>query len=196
MGNPRTSSGGRPQGFLHMEETAARPLRVVRHDVVYSDRNQSIQRVSAEFGGFSKEYFVSDHGQRVALVAISEGQVLLTRQYRLIVDDVSLEVPGGGLAAEEPPEIGAARECLEETGVVCRDIRPLLRFHAGMDICLNYTHVFWTDDCTESSGFPIGRKVWVPLTTCLEMVSSEQIVDGLSIISLLAIKRLMDGEHR
>lgn len=169
-----------------MEETISRPLRIVHHDVVYRDRNQSIQRVSADFDGFCKDYFVADHGERVALVAVRDGHVLLTRQYRLIVDDLSLEVPGGGLKPGELPETGAVRECCEETGVVCSNVRPLLCFHPGLDICRNYTHIFWTDECVDSGGVSDGKRLWVPLMKCIEMISSQQIVDGLSIASLLA----------
>lgn len=177
-----------------MEETLSKPLSVARHEVVYRDRNQSIQRVTAEFDGFSKEYFVADHGERVAVVVVRDRHVLLTRQYRLIVDCLSLEVPGGGLAVGEPPEVGAARECKEETGVVCTNLRPLVCFHPGLDICRNYTRVFWTDESIDSGRSRERGRLWVPLTECLEMVSAKRIVDSLSIVSLLALAVLVgDG---
>jgi ADP-ribose pyrophosphatase len=179
-----------------LEETVHRPLKIVHHEVVYEDRNQSIQRVTASFDGFNKEYFVADHGERVALIALRDGCVLLTRQYRLIIDDISFEVPGGGLGTEESPEVGAARECREETGVVCTNLRPLLCFHPGMDICRNYTRVFWTDECSDTDEIPDNRKRWVPLAGALEMVESRNIVDGLSIAGILAISAHLMGGAR
>lgn len=176
-----------------MEETVSKPLKIVHHDVVYQDRNQSIQRVSADFAGFSKEYFVADHGERVALVAFRDGHVLLTRQYRLIINDISFEIPGGGLEEGELPEAGAVRECREETEVVCANVRPLLCFHPGLDIYKNYTRVFWTNDCSDSHAERNDRRVWVPLKKCVEMICDQQIVDGLSIAALLAFCSFSDG---
>jgi 8-oxo-dGTP pyrophosphatase MutT (NUDIX family) len=169
-----------------MEETLSTPLRIVHHDVVYEDRNQSIQRVSADFDGFSKEYFVADHGERAALVAVRGGKVLLTRQYRLIINGLSYEIPGGGVEAGEQPSSAAARECLEETGVECHRIRPLISFHSGLDICKNFTSVFWSDNCREVTERTVDSRLWVPLATCIEMVFSQEIVDSLSVASLLA----------
>jgi ADP-ribose pyrophosphatase len=169
-----------------MEETLLEPLKISPQEVVYRDRNQTIQRTLAHFDGFTKEYFVSDHGKRVALVAIRNGEVLLTRQYRLIINRLSHEVPGGGMEAGESPAIAAARECLEETGVKCRNLHPLLSFHPGLDICKNFTYIFWTDECHEAVADNDERRIWIPLAKCVDMVFSQEIVDSLSVIALLA----------
>lgn len=46
----------------------------------------------------------------------TEGNVVLVRQYRHGVDDLTLEIPGGLVDASEDPAQAAMRECLEETG--------------------------------------------------------------------------------
>ena len=169
-----------------MEETTLLPSHIDEKEVVYRDRIRSIQRVLAHFGGFTKEYFVSDHGERAALVAVRQGNVLLTRQYRLIINDISWEVPGGGINPGESPEIAATRECLEETGVQCNNLRPLITYHAGLDIWKNLTRVYYTDECQEGISTPSESRAWVSIDRCIEMVFSQQIVDSLSVISLLA----------
>jgi len=158
--------------------------------MVYQDRNQTIQRVVARFDGFSKEYFVSDHGQRTSVVVVRNGEVLLVRQYRLIINGLAYEVPGGRIGENETPEAAAVRECLEETGVRCLNLKPLISYHPSLDIWKNYTYVFYSEEHEETEKFGTDRRLWVPLTRAIEMVGSKQIVDSLSIIALLAYNML------
>ena len=55
--------------------------------------------------------------------------VLLVRQYRLLINDVSLEIPGGKVDKGETPEKSAIRECHEETGVECKNLKYLLNYY-------------------------------------------------------------------
>jgi ADP-ribose pyrophosphatase len=56
-------------------------------------------------------------GATVAIVAVTEDeQVVLARQYRPGPGRVLLELPGGNADGDEPVEVAAARELLEETG--------------------------------------------------------------------------------
>ena len=169
-----------------MEETTALPLKIDPQEYVYKDRNQVIQRVVARFDGFSKEYFVSDHGQRAAVLALRNKEVLLVRQYRLLINGLSYEIPGGRVEKDESSETAAIRECLEETGVMCWGLKRLICFHASLDIWKNYTHVFVAEDCRETASTCRERRVWIPLARCLEMVFNHEIQDALSITALLA----------
>ena len=173
-----------------MEETVLLPIQVVTHEIVYQDRNQSIRRVVADFGKFEKEYFVSDHGQRAALVVLHKNQVLLTRQYRLLPNTISLEIPGGRIDKNESPKKAAKRECLEETGVQCKKLKLLLSFHSGMDIWLNYTHVFLAEHSKHTAKTNNERSEWVSLDKCVKMAFSGEILDILTIVSIFAINTL------
>jgi len=162
-----------------------KPLTVNHKEIVYQDRNQFIQRVIAEFSGFNKEYFVSDHGQRAAILVVdSQDNVLLTRQYRLIINDISYEIPGGRVEHDETPEQTAVRECLEETGVFCRTTIPLLRFNPCLDIWKNYTHIFLSTDFEGPRNANAAQTVWLPLGKCLEMIKNGHMSDSLSIIAI------------
>lgn len=168
-----------------MDETILLPLGVETGDLVYSDRNQSIRRVVARFEGFNKEYFVSDHGQRAALLAVRNSEVLLARQYRLLINGISYEIPGGRIENNETPEVAAIRECLEETGFQCFNLKPLFSYHLGLDTLSNYTHIFYAEEIKEIDSGYSSRHSWIPLTDCLNMIVTRKIVDSLSIIALL-----------
>ena len=175
-----------------MSETTLLPLSIEQRELVYQDRNQKIYRIIALFDGFSKEYYVSDHGQRAAVVAVRNGEVLLVRQYRLLINGLSYEIPGGKVDENETPEAAAIRECLEETGVQCLNLKPLISYHPSLDIWKNYTYVFYSEEIKEIEKDNSERRVWIPLERCIEMVFAQQIVDSLSIVALLAYQTLID----
>lgn len=175
-----------------MDETLKRPVSISHGDFVYRDRNQKIQHVVAEFDGFQKEYFVSDHGMRSAVIVESGGQILLTRQYRLLIDDLSHEIPGGGIDPGESPETAAMRECEEETGIRCRNLKPLIEFYPSLDIWKNYTFVFSASEF-ETISVPESC-TWISLDQCLDMISRGTICDSLSILAILRFKLLTSQE--
>lgn len=159
-------------------------------ELLYENPYQRITRQTADFGSFSKEYFVSHYGTRVAVVVARGPDILLCRQWRLLMGRLSLEVPGGKREPEETLEAAAIRECIEETGVRCRNLKPLLFYLAGTDIIDNPCHVFSTTDIAEIAERSDRREaeppIWLPLARCLELVFTREIVDGLSAMSLLA----------
>ena len=169
--------------------------RVGPREVIYKDEYQQIYRVTADFGSFTKDYFVRDSGKRAGLVVAQGGSVLLVRQYRLLIDGLSWEIPGGKVDDGETPEVAAVRECLEEAGVRCQNLKPLLSYHPGLDIVHNPTYVFYTEDFVETAREHLNvseviQHLWIPLGHCIEMVFAQQIVDGLSIVALLAYQKL------
>lgn len=174
-----------------MVETILLPLRIEDKDVVYEDQIQTIRKVVAHFNGFNKEYYVSDHGRRAAVMAVRNGEVLLVRQYRLLINGLSYEVPGGRIDENETPEAAAIRECLEETGVRCLNVKPLISYHPSLDVLKNYTYLFYADEFEQGAESEPGQRVWIPLPGCIDMVFSQQIVDSLSILALLAYKTLL-----
>ncbi len=174
------------------DETLQRPLTVEQHDVVYTDRNQIIRRYVAQFDGFSKEYFVSDHGRRAAVLVVRQDEVLFVRQYRLLINGISLEIPGGRVDASESSEQAAARECMEETGVRCANLKPLVSFHPSLDIWDNFTQVFLATE-TEETDARSAERVWLPLGKCMSKISAQEIVDSLSLIALMAYRSMADA---
>lgn len=163
--------------------------------VIYEDRYQRIYGVTADFGDFTKEYTVRESGRRAGLVVVQENAVLLVRQWRLLIDALSWEIPGGRIEDGETPQEAAARECLEETGLECRNLEPLLNFHPGLDTLHNPTFVFHTSQFEEAANYQLDdhevvHQEWVPLDECISRIFNNQIVDSLSIVSLFAYDKL------
>jgi ADP-ribose pyrophosphatase YjhB (NUDIX family) len=174
-----------------MTETTQLPLNIETGETVYQDRNQKIQRVVARFEGFSKEYFISDHGQRAAVVVVKNAEVLLVRQYRVLINNLSYEIPGGKIEEKETPEAAASRECLEETGIKCVNLKPLIDYLPSLDIWKNHTYVCYSEEYRDMDRKMADRRVWVPLARCIDMIFDRQITDSLSIIGIMAYNTML-----
>ena len=170
--------------------------QIGQRQVLYQDRYQQIYKVTADFGSFTKEYFVRDSGKRVGLVVVQGDSVLLVEQYRLLINGLSWEIPGGRVDDGEAPEAAAVRECLEETGVRCFNPRPLISYHAGLDTNYNPTDIFCSDEVAQRYEpesihvQEVSSWEWVPLDRCIAMISESEIMDSFSIVALLAYQTL------
>ena len=174
-----------------MTETTQLPLDIETDEIVYRDRNQQIQRVVAKFEGFSKEYFISDHGQRAAVVVVKNAEVLLVRQYRVLINRLSYEIPGGKIDEEETPKAAATRECMEETGIKCVNPKPLLDYLPSLDIWKNHTYIYYVEEFRNADKDMSDRRAWVPLARCIDMIFDRQITDSLSIIGIMAYNTML-----
>ena len=173
------------------------PLHISTPKTNYRDKYQKITKVEADFGDFIKEYYIRDAGGRSGIVIKENESVLLVKQYRILIRDFSWEIPGGKVDTGELPMLSARRECFEETGVDCYDLKPLVFYHVGLDTSYNPTHIFYTDKFSQLKPFePDPKEViemkWVPIDECLELISKKEIVDSFTIIALLSFNSFRD----
>lgn len=76
--------------------------------------------------GESHSFYRIDSADWVNVVPVTTaGEIVMVRQYRHGLRDLTLEIPGGMIDAGESPEQAAARELLEETGYRAARIQPL-----------------------------------------------------------------------
>jgi ADP-ribose pyrophosphatase len=133
---------------------------------------------------------IVEHPGAVAIVAVEDGQVLLVRQYRHAVGDISLELPAGCL--DKPGEevaVAAARELREETGRSAATLAYLGQFHASPGFTNETTHLFAAEGLTNVGGSPDDDEflevVKVPLAEALAMARRGSIRDAKTIAGLL-----------
>lgn len=162
-----------------------------RREVVYQNQYQQIYRISAQFADHAKVFFVNDYGRRVGVVIARGEDVLLVRQYRFLINKMAWEIPGGKVDPGESPEVAAIREAQEEAHLNCRNLRPLLYFHPGLDTFDNPTFMYLAQDFEEiqpdsDHQHEVSEQVWVNLEQCIKMIYAGQIVDSLTVAALFA----------
>lgn len=168
------------------KETTMFPSKIESHGYVFENRFKKIEKLTATFDGFEKEYFVLDVGPKAGVLIVRDGEVLFVRQYRVLLNDLSYEIPGGLLKENESAETAAIRECQEETGITCTDLKPLVNFNPDHDDERNYTQIFYSEKVDAVSEEGLADYAWVPVEKALDMLFSETISDCLTVIALLA----------
>ncbi|MGH2359990.1 MAG: NUDIX hydrolase [bacterium] len=161
--------------------------------VMHSNPLESVSRIHAEFDGFTKDYYVVEFGPRAGIVAVSEGKILLIAQYRFLIKGVAWEIPGGRVGDDETPAEAAQRECLEETGFFCADLKPLVSFRPGLDNVENLNSVFYSESVEERRPFAPDPAealaiAWVPIEDCVTLVLEQKIIDCLTLSAVLAYR--------
>jgi len=101
-----------------------------------------------EPSGEQREFVVLETPSWVNVVPVTaDGNVVLIRQFRHGIRDVTLEIPGGMIDDGESPEAAAARELREETGYVAEELRLLARVLPNPAIHDNYCYLFVAEGC-------------------------------------------------
>lgn len=159
--------------------------------LIHQNPFSKVYKVEADFGDFSKDYYINEFGPRAGVVVVRHDCILLTRQYRLLPDRLTFEIPGGSIDEGETPEEAARRECVEETGVVCGQLDSLIHYQPGLDNFENATSLFSCEDVSEMGEFkPDPREVleivWMPIEECLELIYAQKLIDALTIVGALA----------
>jgi 8-oxo-dGTP pyrophosphatase MutT (NUDIX family) len=75
------------------------------------------------------------------------GEIVMVRQYRHGLRDLTLEIPGGMIDAGETPEQAAARELLEETGYRAARLEPLGNVNPNPALFGNRLFAFTAHGC-------------------------------------------------
>lgn len=144
--------------------------------------------------------FVLEFDAWANVVAITKkNEVVLVRQYRHGVQEISLELPGGVVDAGEDPLEGVRRELLEETGYGGGTVVEVGRIYPNPAIqqntlyCYLATDVEWVGEqhLDESEEIEVAL---VPLDEMIEMVQQGRLRHALNVAvlfrALMHLKRI------
>lgn len=167
--------------------------RVTASRHVHKDRWISLRADDCvtDEGAVVAPYYVLEYRDWVELVALdAEDNVLLVRQYRHGLGDLSVELPAGGMdEGEADPVEAARRELLEEAG--CAGTLSLIgetRPNAGTHT--NRVHIILARDVVrvaEPKDDPHERiePFWVSAAEALRMALAGELTVGMQTASLL-----------
>jgi ADP-ribose pyrophosphatase len=146
-----------------------------------------------------REYL--DHPGAVGVIPFLDDEtVVLVRQYRHPVGEVTLEIPAGKLDKGELPLACVKRELHEETGYTARGIQPLLAYWPTPAFANEVLHLFLARDLTAGRHHPDADEflevVRMPFAKALAQVRSGKIKDSKTVIGLLACAAFGLGARR
>ena len=86
--------------------------------------------------------YLENSSAAAILPVLNDGRILLVKQYRLAVDDWTIEIPAGKLDKGEEPIVCAKRELEEETGYKSDDLKFLFSINSSVTYWNSRVHIF------------------------------------------------------
>jgi ADP-ribose pyrophosphatase len=141
-------------------------------------------------------YQVVRHPGGAAVLPLhDDGSVTLIRQLRPAVDGFLLELPAGRLSPGEAPQLCAARELAEETGLEASAFVPLGILHPSPGVFDEVIHLFLATGLSQGEAAPEAYEeiscIRMPLEEAMQMAAGGEITDGKTIAALLRAGRLL-----
>ncbi len=170
---------------------------VIHSEIMYHGRAFNVRRDEVRLpNGRTSRLDVVDHTGAVTMLPLDDkGQIWFVRQYRHPAGQVLLELPAGTLEPGEPPEIAAAREIREETGMAAGNLRKIGQFWMVPGYSSECMHVYLATDLTHA---PLQADAdefidieIIPVEKAYEMINNGEFQDAKTITSLLLAKPLI-----
>ena len=177
----------------HLLEVKLRSEQVLQGD--FLDVRRDIVRLPDGVEA-SREYVI--HPGAVMIVAqLSDGQLVLERQFRYPVQAVMIEFPAGKLDAGESSLACAQRELLEETGYSAREWAKAGVLHPVISYSTEFIDIWFARGLTLSERkLDAGEFLDVftaSQATLLDMSRSGQLTDAKTVTGILWLQNVMSG---
>lgn len=146
-------------------------------------------------GNVSQREYVTHPGAVVIVPILSNGNVILERQFRYPLHQVFIELPAGKIDANETPLQTGQRELMEETG-----------YHASLWVnlgkqhpCIGYSneviHMYLANNLAVGVSQPDEDETLeifnLPLPTAIQLIQDGQIADSKTIVALFLTEKYM-----
>lgn len=191
-----TDVSGEPgtQGFRHVSD------RPVHQGYIWS---VAVGTFAAPDGSTFERDIVRSPGAvaAVPLLFDAEGNasVVLVRQYRSPYDEFVIEIPAGMRdVPDEPTDVTARRELIEEVGLRPGRLEPLTQFYPSAGMTDSVLHLFLATDLDVVEDERHGPEeehmevLHLPFEVALAMVERGEIRDAKTIIGLLLVARRLE----
>jgi len=118
---------------------------LLKKNIVYS--NAWFNIIEKYYGEEKEPYYGLDTLDYVHVIAITEkDEILFVKQYRPIIEEYTLELPGGHIESGQLPEEAALLELKEETGYIAKSIELIGILHPDVGRLTNKIWSYYTED--------------------------------------------------
>jgi len=137
---------------------------------------------------------INHPGGSAVVPLLSDGSVVLIKQYRHCIGDTIWEIPAGRLEPDENHLDCARRELVEEAGFKATNIRKLTEIYSAPAYCTEVIYVFiateLTPDKQKLEDDEIIKVVRLPFAKAIEKVKMGEITDAKTVVGLLLANEL------
>jgi ADP-ribose pyrophosphatase len=174
------------------------PFELLKSEILMKGRAFAIRRDYLKTpDGRETKLEIIEHGGSAVIIPVDEkGNILFVRQYRHATGKELLELPAGTLNEDEDPQVCAAREIREETGMAAGSLQKLGEFYLAPGYSDEFMVVYLA---TELSPSPLDADedefLSVESVTTVEafrMAERGEIPDAKSLAALLLAKPTLE----
>ena len=132
---------------------------------------------------------INHPGGAAVVPLVSDGSVVLIKQYRHCISDTIWEIPAGRLEPGEDPLVCAKRELEEEVGYRAAQVRKLTEIYSAPAYCTEIISIFLAIGLTPSTqrldDDEIIKVVNLPLAEAIAKIKTGEIKDAKTVVGLL-----------
>ena len=130
------------------------------------------------------------HKGGVGIIPITyDNKIVMVKQFRNGVKNITLEIPAGKLENNEDVLICAKRELKEETGYTAGEITKVITMYASPAYVSETDYLFVAKDLVKGESAPDNDEfveiLEIPIETLKEMLFKNEIKDSKTIIAIL-----------
>ncbi len=168
---------------------STKPIYTGRLLHVYEDR------VLLPNGRETTREWIKHPGAAAVIPYTDKGEIILVRQYRYPLQQVTWEIPAGKLDKEgEDPLMCAKRELGEETGYIAQRYTKLFTMATTAGFSNEYIHIYLAEGLESGVKHPdedeFVETVVLPLEKALEMIYNNSIIDAKTMAAILQVAKM------
>jgi 8-oxo-dGTP pyrophosphatase MutT (NUDIX family) len=132
------------------------------------------------------------HPGGAAVIAIDDqDRICLLRQFRHAAGGFIHELPAGKLEPNEPPDVTARRELLEEAGIEARHWETLGSHLSSPGVFNEVIHLYFATGLSTATAAPEAGEVleveWWPFSQAVARAASGELTDAKTVIAILRL---------
>jgi ADP-ribose pyrophosphatase len=165
--------------------------KVVSSKVLFRGRVFTLKRdrISEPGGVVTTREIIVHPGSVVVLPVLSDGRIVLIRQYRHAAGQYLWELVAGHKEPNESVVTGVHRELLEETGYTAHRVRKLLEFYPSPGLLGERMDLFLAEGLTKGKAQPedderITQRIFT-LREAMRWIRSGKIIDSKTVSGIL-----------
>ena len=170
------------------------PFELLKSETLMKGRAFCIRRDYLKTpDGRETKFEIIEHSGSVIIIPIDEnGKILLVRQYRHATGGDLLELPAGTLEDNEDPEVCAAREIREETGMAAGALTKMGEFYLAPGYSTEFMVVYLATDLSpnplKADDDEFLSVESIPVAEAFEKAERGEIPDAKSLAALFLAK--------